>query len=254
MRLRRKAPQIIVAGIVIVVVAYFLFEFLGGVIIDGTWSTSGPLVNAIISFTKDVTSTISSMGYIGVFALTLLDASSFPIPSEAILPFAGYLIYMGKLNFWLTIMIATIAGVAGSLIDYYIGLKGVQVLSEHRLLGKIILSPSQLEVAANRFNKYGSIMVLLGRLIPVFRTLVSFPAGAVKMSTPKFVALTTAGCLVWNTVLIYVGFYLGSNWTGVAGVSRYLILGFIAAILITIIIYLLIRRKRRHQVKQAVHS
>ena len=102
----------------------------------------------------------------------------------------------------------------------------------------------QLEVAARWLNKYGILMVFLDRLIPGFRTIVSFPAGAVRMSMAKFVTFTIAGCLVWNSILIYVGFYLGSNWTEVAGVSRYLILGAIAAVLIIIVIYLIIRRKR----------
>ena len=68
------------------------------------------------------------MGYVGVFVLMLLESSSVPIPSEVILPFAGYLVSMGQLNFWVTIVVATVAGVAGSLVDYYIGLKGVHVL------------------------------------------------------------------------------------------------------------------------------
>ena len=174
----------------------------------------------------------------------LLESSSVPIPSEVILPFAGYLVSMSQLNFWVTIVVATVAGAAGSLIDYYIGLKGVHVLAQRRLLGRVLLSMGQLEVAARWLNKYGILMVFLGRLIPGFRTIVSFPAGAVRMSMAKFVTFTTAGCLVWNSILVYVGFYLGSNWIEVAGVSRYLILGAIAAVLIIIVIYLIIRRKR----------
>ncbi len=249
--LKRKAPQIIVAVIVIVVASFLLFEVLGGfVFIDDEWLTAGPWISAIFSFMKNFTEILSSMGYIGVFLLTALDASSFPIPSEAILPFAGYLACVGTLNLWLTILVATVASVAGSLIDYYIGLKGVQVLGKYRLLGKVILSPDQLAIAANWFSKYGSIIVLLGRLIPVFRTLVSFPAGAVKMAIPKFVALTTVGCLIWNSILIYVGFYLGNKWREVAGASRYLIIAAVAAAVLVLVVYL-IRRRKKHQTKKA---
>lgn len=106
--LRKNAPQLIVAAIIIVVAVYLLFELL---------VTSGPLINAI----KDVTATVKSWGYTGIFLLMLLEASSLPIPSEAVLPFAGYLVSIGHLNLWATITVATIAGVAGSLIDYYIG-------------------------------------------------------------------------------------------------------------------------------------
>jgi len=238
--LRKKAPQLIVAAIVIVVAVYLLFEVL-----EGAPVTSGPLVSAIISFTRDVTATVKSWGYTGIFLLMLLESSSLPIPSEVVLPFAGYLVSIGHLNLWATIAVATIAGVAGSLIDYCIGLKGVHALAEHRLLGRIIFSPSQLETASKWFCKYGSIMVFLGRLIPGFRTLVSFPAGAVKMSMIKFVAFTTAGCLVWNTILIYVGVYLGTNWSQVAGVSHYLIMGAIVAALVLVAAYLVWRQRKR---------
>ena len=73
---------------------------------------------------------MQAWGYSGIFVLMLLESSSLPIPSEVILPFAGYLVSMGQLNFWITVTLATVAGIAGSLIDYYIGLKGVQSLMQ----------------------------------------------------------------------------------------------------------------------------
>lgn len=246
-QLRRKAPQLIVAAIAIVIVVYVMFEFLEDALIEGAPLTSGPLVSAIISLTRDITITVQSWGYPGVFVLMLLESSSLPIPSEAVLPFAGYLISMGQLNLWVTVTVATIAGIVGSLVDYYIGLKGVHTLTRHRVLGRVLFSTSQLEVAARWFNRYGNFMVFLGRLIPGFRTVVSFPAGAVRMSLPKFVAFTTAGCLLWNTILIYVGWYLGSNWSEVAGISRYLIIAAVAAVVITVGVYLIKRKRRKVQ-------
>jgi membrane protein DedA with SNARE-associated domain len=234
--MRRKAPQIIVAILVIVAVAYVLSEVITDVVIEGAPITSGPLISAILSFKN----TISSWGYSGVFFLMLLESSSLPIPSEAILPFAGYLVSKGTLNIWFTIAVATGAGLAGSLVDYFIGLKGVDALAKRSLLGRMILSPAQLETVARWFGKYGSIMVLLGRLLPGFRTLISFPAGATRMPLLKFCALTTAGCLAWNSILVYVGYYLGSNWAEVAGVSGYLIVA-AAAVVIVIIGFYLVR-------------
>ena len=131
----------------------------------------------------------------------------------------------------------------GSLIDYYIGLKGVQSLAKHKILGRVILSQKQLEIAASWFNKHGASMVFFSRLIPGFRTVVSFPAGAVRMKLPKFIVFTTAGCLVWNVILIYVGWYLGKNWAEVASISRYIILASVVVILV-LAVFLLIRRKR----------
>ena len=249
-RLRRKAPQLIVVAIAIIIFVYVLFELLEDILIEGAPLTSGPLVSAIIFFTRDVTATVSSWGYSGIFGLMLLESSSLPIPSEVILPFAGYLVSNGQLNFWVTVLIATIAGIAGSLVDYYIGLKGVQALAKHRILGRVLFSTDQLKFAARWFNRYGSIMVFAGRLIPGFRTLVSFPAGAVKMSLAKFSAFTLAGCLVWNTLLIYVGYYLGTNWKEVAGVSQYIIIGVIAALAVLIAAYL-VRRKRKRKLQFA---
>ena len=187
---------------------------------------------------------MQSWGYIGIFVLMLLESSSVPIPSEVILPFAGYLVSQGTLNVWVTVTVATVAGIAGSLVDYYIGLKGVQSLARHKILGRVVLSPAQLEIAASWFNKHGASMLFFSRLIPGFRTIISFPAGAVRMALPKFIAFTAAGCIVWNVILIYVGWYLGKNWAEVAGVSRYLILASVVAVVLLAVTYL-VRRKRK---------
>ncbi len=94
---RKKAPQLIVAAIAIAIIVYFLFDILEDVFIEGAPITSGPLISGIISLTHNVTYTVQSWGYIGIFVLMLLESSSLPIPSEVILPFAGYLVSQGAL-------------------------------------------------------------------------------------------------------------------------------------------------------------
>ena len=225
------------------VIAYILVEVTEDIFTGATPSMGGPFVAAIVSFVGNVTATVKAWGYPGIFLLMLLESSSLPIPSEVVLPFAGYLVSIGQFNFWITVAIATVAGIAGSLIDYYIGLKGSNFLNQRRVLGRMILSKSQLNVAAGWFNKYGAITVFVSRIIPGFRTLVSFPAGDAKMPLAKFVAYTTAGCLVWSGVLIYVGDFLGSNWREVAGVSHYLIIGAVVGLAALIVGYLLWRRR-----------
>ncbi len=245
--LRRKAPQIIVAAIAIAVVVLLLLEILEDVFIEGTPVTGGPLsalLNGIVLLTRNVTATVSSWGYAGVFGLMLLESSSLPIPSEVVLPFAGYLVSLGQLNLWATIAVATVAGTAGSLIDYYIGLKVAHALSEHRILGKVFFTRNQLEIAVHWFSKYGAAVVFFSRLIPGFRTIVSFPAGAVKMPIAKFLVYTIAGCLVWNGLLIYVGYWLGSRWTAVAGVSRELIIAAAVVLIVGFVIFMVWRRIR----------
>jgi membrane protein DedA with SNARE-associated domain len=251
MMLRKKAPQIIAATIIIILIVYISFEFLEDVFVEGTSLTSGPLVSTIISFTKDVKNTVASWGYSGIFGLMVLESSSLPIPSEVVLPFSGYLVSIGQLNFWETVLVATMAAIIGSLIDYYIGLKGVEALAKRRVLGRVLFSKDQLVLASKWFDKYGAIIIFLARLIPGIRTLISFPAGAAKMPLPKFLVFTVAGCLLWNSILIYVGYYLGSNWAEVASFSHYIIIAVIIGLIALVVAYFLVRSRRRKARVQA---
>jgi membrane protein DedA with SNARE-associated domain len=245
--LKGKTPQLLVLAIAIIVILIVSLDTLEDTLVDGGSFGGTPLalvLNAIIAFTQNVTSTVSSLGYAGIFSLMLLESSSLPIPSEVILPFAGYLISQGQLNLWITISIATLAGITGSLIDYYIGLKGINLISQQRILGKLILNERRLETAKRWFKSYGVLAVFLSRLVPAFRTLISFPAGAMKMSLSKFIVCTVVGCLAWNAILIYVGMYLGANWREVAGVSHYVIIGFAAAVPVALVIFVISRKKK----------
>ena len=236
--LRRKAPQIIAATIIIIFVVYISFEFLEDLFVEGT----------------SLKNTVASWGYPGIFGLMVLESSSLPIPSEIVLPFSGYLVSTGQLNFWETVLVATTAAIIGSLIDYYIGLKGVEALAKRRVLGRVLFSKDQLALASKWFDKYGAVIIFLARLIPGIRTLISFPAGAAKMPVPKFLVFTVAGCLLWNSILIYVGYYLGSNWIEVAGISHYIIIAVIAAFVALVVVYLVMRSRRRKARTQAQNS
>jgi membrane protein DedA with SNARE-associated domain len=246
-RLRGKAPQIIAVALIVALCVYVSFELLEDVFVEGQSITSGPLISTLMSFTHNVKDTIEYWGYTGIFVLMVLESSSLPIPSEVILPFAGYLISQpnSNFNFWLTVFVATAAALVGSLIDYYIGLKGIEILTKRRILGRVLLSTDQLKVAGQWFQKYGSAAIFLARLVPGLRTLISFPAGAAKMPIVKFLAYTTVGCVVWNGLLIYVGYYLGANWTEVAGVSHYVLIGVVVAFAGSVLAYFVYRRRRR---------
>jgi membrane protein DedA with SNARE-associated domain len=245
-RLKGKAPQLLFLAIAIVVILIISLDTLEDMIEGGTF-VGAPLdllFRAVITFTQNVTATISSWGYAGIFSLMLLESSSLPIPSEVILPFAGYLISQGLLNLWITISISTVAGITGSLIDYYIGLKGMNLITRRKILGKLLLNEGRLQTTERWFKKYGALVVFLSRMIPGFRTLVSFPAGAVKMPLPKFIPYTMAGCLAWNAVLIYIGMYLGVNWREVPSVLHYIIIGLAAVILVALVVFLIRRKKK----------
>jgi membrane protein DedA with SNARE-associated domain len=255
-KLRRKAPQIIAVVLIIALCIYVSFELLQDVLVEGQSITSGPLMSAIMHFTYNVKATVEYWGYTGLFALMVLESSSLPIPSEVILPFVGFLISKpnSNFNFWLSVFVATAAALVGSLIDYYIGLKGIEILTKRRILGRVLLSEDQLSVASHWFYKYGAAAIFLARLVPGLRTLISFPAGAAKMPIVKFLVYTTVGCVVWNALLIYVGFYLGSNWTQVAGVSHYILIGVVAAFAGLVVVYLVYRRRRKSKFVVAISA
>lgn len=242
-----KAPQLVALVIAVVVIAIIMLDILEDSLVEGGTFTGAPfdlLLNAIIMFTQNVTATVSSWGYVGIFSLMLLESTSLPLPSEVILPFSGYLVSLGQLSLWITILISTIAAITGSLIDYYIGLKGFKLISRQKTLEKLLFSKANLERAEKWFDKYGSLSVFLGRMIPGFRTFVSFPAGAVKMSLLKFITYTLVGCLAWNSALVYVGMYVGENWREVPSVSHYLIVVLLAAILVTLAVFWIRAKKR----------
>jgi len=250
--MKRKAPQLFLIAIVVIVIAIVFLDTLEDTLIEGGSFAGTPLAmiaNAIVAFTQGVTKTVSTWGYSGIFLLMLLESSSLPIPSEVILPFSGYLVSLGQLNVWIVIIVSTLAGIAGSLIDYYIGMKGTDLLARRRILDKLLFNKARLETAQKWFDRYGAFAVFLSRMIPGFRTLVSFPAGAVKMSVWKFVAYTTGGCLIWSTFLIYVGVYLGTDWRMVASVSRYLIIGAVAVILVWLAVFLIRRKKEVRKIQ-----
>jgi membrane protein DedA with SNARE-associated domain len=190
----------------------------------------------------------SGAGYLGIFSLMLLEAASFPVPSEIILPSAGYLVYRGTLQFWPVVFYSTVASLIGSLIDYHIGWKiGSPLLTGQTKLP--YLGTSHLEKIRKWFDAHGPMTVALLRLVPTARVLISFPAGACHMSRPKFAVYTLLGCLPWNITLLYLGWWLGSSWESVVAAFSYLNL-VVYAILIFLIAWIAWRfalNRRRHR-------
>jgi membrane protein DedA with SNARE-associated domain len=179
----------------------------GQISAGGLQAVEGSLTGAIVG-------AISATGYYGVFVLMLLEGTSVPVPSEVVLPFAGYLVSTGRLEFWLTVVIATAAGVLGGIIDYYIGkLLGMKAITNYG--SKFFISPDQMRRIEVLFAKHGALIVFASRLIPGVRTLVSFPAGSAKMNLPKFVLFSAVGCFAFDAALVYVGDYLGAHWNAI---------------------------------------
>src|SRR5580704_6771726 len=137
-----------------------------------------------------VTSLMEKSGYAGIFVLMVLESATVPIPSELILPFAGYLVFLGQLNFWLAVLVASAGSLVGTMIDYLIGYS----LGRAAILryGKFIrLEERRLETAERWFARHGNVVVLLARFVPVIRTLIAFPAGIAEMKIWKFVLFSS---------------------------------------------------------------
>lgn len=214
--------------------------------------TSGQGTEGIVSFVRALPSRViglaSEAGYAGIFVLMLLEAAAFPVPSEIILPFAGYLVSQGAVDFWPVIFYSTAAALIGSFIDYYLGLKlGALFLTGQMKLP--FVNAAHLRSVEAWFNRYGAVAVAAFRLVPAARVLVSFPAGAYRMSKSRFAVYTLAGCLPWNLVLVYLGWWLGASWGTVVEAFRYinLVVYALLALLIAWIIWKFTSRRSREQ-------
>lgn len=151
-------------------------------------------------------------GYIALFICMALENMNIPIPSEIILGFAGFLVSQHIFDFTTATIVATIAGLAGSLLSYYMGLKGGRnLMLRHTAKGG--LGAKKLSLAKNWFEKYGGLAVFTGRLLPGIRTFISLPAGIAKYPIKKFIIYTLLGTIPWTIFLIYMGDFLGENWT-----------------------------------------
>lgn len=154
---------------------------------------------------------IGHTGYIGIFLLMLLESCGIPAPSEVIMPFSGFLVEAGKMNFWTVVLMGTFGNLVGSLLAYWIGFKGGRPLIEK--YGKyIFLSHHDLDKSEQWFAKYGELMVFGGRLLPVIRTYISFPAGIAKMDLKRFSFFTFIGALPWCVLFTWLGVKMGANW------------------------------------------
>ena len=151
-------------------------------------------------------------GYIALFICMALENMNIPIPSEIILGFAGFLVSQHIFDFTTATIVATIAGLVGSLLSYYMGLKGGRnLMLRHTAKGG--LGAKKLSLAKNWFERYGGLAVFTGRLLPRIRTFISLPAGIAKYPLRNFIIYTLLGTIPWTIFLIYMGDFLGENWT-----------------------------------------
>ena len=180
--------------------------------------------------------TISELGYLGIFLVMLAESIFPPIPSELIIPFAGFAAANGDLNLFGVLAAATIGAVVGMLPWYFagrlFGLERVRYLADR--FGRVMaFNADEIDMAVGWFKRFGPIIVLFGRLIPLIRTLISIPAGLSRMSLPVFLAASTTGALVWNTFLTMAGYILHEHYEVIEVVLdplSYIVLGLVVVL------------------------
>ncbi len=162
-----------------------------------------------------------AVGYLGVLVAMAIESAMIPLPSELILPFAGFLVSdpakiepltNGPWSFWIVVVVATLGNTLGSLVAYAIGAWGGRPFLER--YGKyLLIRPHEIEIAERFFARWGAQTAFFSRLLPIVRTFISFPAGVARMPLRTFVLYSTAGAFVWSTVLVWAGVQLGERWT-----------------------------------------
>ncbi|MBB5315626.1 DedA family protein [Tunturibacter empetritectus] len=154
---------------------------------------------------------IASGGYASVILLMAIQSACIPIPSEVIMPLAGYALAHTQLQLIILATVASLASNLGSIPAYWVGAKGGRPMVE-RYGSMMLLSRRDLDLVDHFFSKYGSITVLIGRMLPIVRTFIAFPAGVAKMNQLRFHLYTFIGSWPWCYALAWVGMKLGASW------------------------------------------
>lgn len=168
---------------------------------------------------KTAVAFIAATSYPGIFLLMVLESMVFPVPSEAVMPFAGFLIVTGQFTFTGVIIASTLGSIVGSLASYAMGFYGGKPFIKR--FGKfLLLDTHDLEITERFFAKRGELTIFISRFIPIIRHMISIPAGLGKMNIWKFIIYTVLGAGLWNGFLAFVGFKLKENWTEVMKYSH----------------------------------
>ncbi len=162
-------------------------------------------------FSMNFLTSFLDIGYIGLFVLMAAESAALPIPSEVVLPFAGYLVFVGKMSLVPAVIDSSVAQVVGALVDYFLAIwLGRPVL--YRILRRVGVSSTHLDDGERWIDSRGSWSIFIARFVPGVRSVISIPAGLLKMKLRSFVALTFVGSAIWSAVLTYAGYTAGPLW------------------------------------------
>jgi membrane protein DedA with SNARE-associated domain len=197
-----------------------------------------------------ISNIISQTGYVGICFFMVLESMVFPIPSEAVMPFAGFLAAEGKFTFFGIAAASSLGSMIGSWLSYAIGLYGGRPFLNK--FGKFfLLDNHHLDLTEKFFEKWGQQAVLISRFVPVVRHLISLPAGMARMNFVKFSIDTFLGATTWNMFLAFLGFKLQERWGIIKSYTHYLDYLVVLVLLIGVVyLYAKLIAKRKMQVKE----
>lgn len=187
--------------------------------------------------------TIGAMGYPGVFILMAMESSVIPIPSELVMPPAGYLAHKGEMNMVVAILWGTVGSLVGAYANYFVS----HYLGRPLILryGKyVLISPEKFSRVETFFHKHGEISTFIGRLLPVVRHLISIPAGLAGMNHLRFSLYTLAGAGIWCTILTWIGYVIGQNQELIVRYSHQAVIGVLIFSIFLIAGYVWLHRRR----------
>jgi len=193
---------------------------------------------------------MDKLGGPGAALLVGIDNIFPPMPSELVLPLAGFSASQGTMSLFMALFWTTLGSVAGAVLTYYLGVW----LGRDRVRSLIVRTPlmkgSDFDRTERWFQKHGTKAVFFGRMVPLFRSFISLPAGIERMAMWQFLLLTTLGSLIWNSVFVIAGYQLGANWHVVdqyAGIFQKVVIGLIAAAVVVFVVVRVRDRRRSTQ-------
>jgi membrane protein DedA with SNARE-associated domain len=193
-------------------------------------------------------STIGALGYPGIFLLMAMESSVFPVPSELVMPPAGYLAHQGQMNIWVAILCGTIGSLFGAYVNYF----AAHFLGRPLVLkyGKYVwITEKKFARVESFFREHGEVSTFIGRLLPVVRHLISLPAGLAGMSHVKFSLYTLLGAAIWVTILTFIGYFIGANQMLIMEYSHQAVIGVVVVSIVIIVFYVRAHKKKKAVIK-----
>ncbi len=196
-------------------------------------------------------STIGALGYPGIFLLMAMESSVIPVPSELVMPPAGYLAQQGQMNIWAAILCGTLGSLVGAYANYF----AAHYLGRPLVLkyGKYVwITEEKFARVEAFFKEHGEVSTFIGRLFPVVRHLISIPAGLAGMNHVKFSLYTLLGAGIWVTILTFLGYFIGANQSLITEYSHQALLGVVIVSIVIIVFYVRAHKKKMQRRAKSV--